>query len=100
MNMKVLWRVVVIALALASLPAFARAPFRVEIIAQHDGQRVEGAEACFFHSGDGTGPLEAFLQTREVRCLPADQVLELPAGRWWSYVRDAGHQVAAARTSR
>lgn len=83
-------------LILASLPVFAAVPDRVEIFARLDGQRVSGGEACFFRAGDGPGPLASFLKSREIRCLPADRALELPAGRWWYYVRNMDRNLIGA----
>lgn len=98
--MRTRWICAVAALALVGIPAFAAVPYRLEVIAQLGDQRVADAEVCFFHAGEGTGPFEAFLETRGVRCLPADQVLELPPGRWWFYVRQSERNLISTNPSR
>ncbi|MDQ3281813.1 MAG: hypothetical protein M3Q69_10400, partial [Acidobacteriota bacterium] len=76
---------VVAAFAAATFPV--RGSFRANFVARHDGRQLAGAEVCFFRAGDVTAPLDAFLQEPDARCLTADQVLTVPPGRWFYYLR-------------
>lgn len=74
---------IVVAAGLAfSTPLFA---FRAEFIVSKGGERVPGAEVCFFRAGGSANPFERYLFTDEVRCLPADKVIAIPPG-YWNYV--------------
>jgi hypothetical protein len=50
-------------------------------------ERIDGAEVCFSR-GREAGPVqERLVSGPEVRCLPADSILALPAGSWRLFVR-------------
>jgi hypothetical protein len=63
---------------------------RNEFIATFEGKRVAGAEVCFFRPGDGPDPIDLYLRSDEVRCLPADDVIDIPAGRWLYFIKAPG----------
>lgn len=76
---------------LVSLIGFASSAhaYRAEIFAMHEGKRVAGAEVCLFRGASGIAdPFATFLQTDEVTCLPADQVIDIPPGLWHVFARD------------
>jgi hypothetical protein len=60
---------------------------RLEFIAQYKGERVAGVEICFWRAGEETDPVSLFASSPEVRCVSADDVLEIPVGRWLYYLR-------------
>src|SRR5438046_5880673 len=64
-------------LLLLLAPALYAGQVRMEFIARAGGQRVAGAEVCFFKAGFGPGPVDKFAG-EDLRCLPADQVIEMP----------------------
>jgi hypothetical protein len=73
---------------LFALPA---AGMRTEYIARHDGARIPGAEVCFFRASPDAGYFGQFLRSNDVRCLPADDVIESAPGRWNIFaVHEAG----------
>ena len=82
---------IVVFLLLAT--ALKAAEFRVEFIARANGERVAGAEVCFFRAGYGPGPVEKFAAQEEFSCLPADKVIEVPAGRWVFVLRHQGKKL-------
>jgi hypothetical protein len=61
--------------------------YRAEFIVTHAGRRLPDAEVCFFRADGLRDPIEQFLASARSRCLPADQVLDLPAGDWNVYAR-------------
>jgi hypothetical protein len=79
-------------LVVAAYPARAE---RIEFLAQHAGERVEGAEICFYRAGATSEPFERFLVSPEVRCFSADQVLLIPGGRWTYYTRHLGRSLVS-----
>src|SRR5687767_12541009 len=60
--------------------------FRAEFIAFRDSERLAGAEVCFLQ-GDPDNQLTSYFSGSEMRCLPADKVLELPVGSWHFFGR-------------
>lgn len=60
---------------------------RTEYIAQWQEDRLLGAEVCFFPAEADDGFFLKFLSSAEVRCLPADQVIDVPAGNWNIFLR-------------
>jgi hypothetical protein len=56
---------------------------RVEVLPVfEDGSSPPKAAACFFRAGDRDDFFSKFLSSNDVRCLPADKVLDLPIGSW------------------
>jgi hypothetical protein len=66
----------------------------LEFTPERDGHLVRGAEVCFFRAIDTDDPVAEFLSSDEVRCLSADQVIELPTGRWSYYLRHREEKLA------
>ena len=56
--------------------------YRLEFSANFDGKRVPGAEICFFRAATADNPFGRYLTSDDVRCLPADMVVDLPGGQW------------------
>lgn len=71
------------ALLLSAAQTYA---YRVEFIARVGGERITNAEVCLHRGTDGHGPVATLLATDEVRCLPADEIIDVPAGVWSFYV--------------
>src|SRR5689334_11642811 len=80
-------------LLLLLAPALYAGQVRMEFIARAGGERVAGAEVCFFKAGLGPGPIDKFAGEENLRCLPADQVIEMPDGRWVFVVRHQGKKL-------
>ena len=81
--MRILSTILILAGALGA-PAVAE---RVEFIAEWEGARLPGAEVCFFPSSANDGFFAKFLDSNDVRCLSADDVLEVPGGNWNYFLR-------------
>ena len=67
---------------------------RIEFVAWYDGKRVEQAEICFF-PGDVENLFRSYFKSDDVRCLPADQVHEIPVGVWHFFARHRRGLVSA-----
>lgn len=64
---------------------------RIEFLAQCDRTRLLGSRICFFAGQELADPIANYLGTDDVRCFPADLVLEVPKGRWHFYAEhDSG----------
>lgn len=61
---------------LIALPAFA---YRREYAVTWDGQRKPGSEVCFYR-GERGDAFALFFTPGDVRCLPADAILDFPPG--------------------
>lgn len=61
--------------------------YRFEFIASVDGERKGGAEVCFHAARDPHNPAKRFFASNEVRCLPADYIVDVPAGAWNVFTR-------------
>jgi hypothetical protein len=88
------WFIWVILLA-AARPVAAG---RTEFFAMRDGQRLTGAEVCFFKGGDYDNVLAGFLTSQDVRCLPADDIIQMPSSNWNVYLTHEDGFVSAAPT--
>jgi hypothetical protein len=86
-------------ISLLLLSAPAAWAYRVEFIATVDGERLAGAEICLFRGGEGDDPATRFLGSNDVRCLPADNVLDMPSGVWNFYARHSDGWVSAHGSS-
>lgn len=75
-----------------SAPAFA---YRVEFMNMRNGQRVAKSDVCFFPSASSQNPFGHFLASDDVRCLSADDVIELPPGQWNYFGRTADGSTSA-----
>jgi hypothetical protein len=75
-------RAVVAAVVLAT-PAFAA---RTEFIGLLDGKRVTGGTACFYPAVADDGFFAKFLSSDDIRCLPADKIIDMPVGNWNMYL--------------
>lgn len=78
---------IVAAMAIA-LPVSA---YRVEFIANVDGKRVAGAQVCFYPASSAQEAFARFLSSNDVRCVAADNVIEIPPGHWNYFVRAGGY---------
>ncbi|HUP64434.1 MAG TPA: hypothetical protein VM557_04045 [Thermoanaerobaculia bacterium] len=70
-------------LAILATSAFGS---RVEFVTKVEGERIQGSEVCFF-PGISTNQLLRDFSSGDVRCLAADQVIELPSGGWTFFAR-------------
>lgn len=73
------WCILLLAVA---IPASA---IRTEFVAVRDGKRLTGAQACFFSGGPYENILASFFASHDIRCLPADDIVEMPATNWNIY---------------
>lgn len=55
---------------------------RVEFVVRHAGERVSGAQVCFWPAKRDDGFFAKFLSSHDVRCVPADQIISIPEGNW------------------
>jgi hypothetical protein len=63
---------------------------RVEFITLLDGKRLAGSEICFFRGADDArSPASLFLASDDVRCVSADDVLDMPRRAWNFYARNS-----------
>jgi len=61
---------------------------RIEFKTFYDGTRVEGSEVCFLPKSFEHDRVAGLLATREMKCLPADTILQIPRGEWYFYARN------------
>jgi len=87
-------RSVVLAVLLVSAAVRASA-YRAEIIATRGGTRLRGSEVCFFPGREGETPIGRLFATNTTRCYSADQVIDLPPGRWNFYTKSSDGWIAA-----
>jgi hypothetical protein len=76
--------------------------YRVEFIASAKGERLVGSEICFHRGLNLHEPASLYFSSDDVRCLPADQIIDLPSGVWAFYGRHrdgwiTAHGAAIAR---
>jgi hypothetical protein len=76
--------------------------YRVEFIAIAKGERLVGSEICFHRGLNLHEPASLYFSSDDVRCLPADQIIDLPSGVWAFYGRHrdgwiTAHGAAIAR---
>ena len=83
-------------LFVAALPALAA---RERFIVRNNGQELSGAEVCLFQAGDDSDPFMLHLSGNEIRCLPADRVIDIPPGKWFFYGRRGDDLVSAQVTT-
>lgn len=79
----------------AAAPAWA---YRIEFLVTLDGVRVPEAEVCLFQATSATNPWGHFLEGNALHCLPADDVIEIPQGRWNFFARHRSGFVGAGRS--
>jgi hypothetical protein len=92
--MRILWRSLTVVATVATACA-ALGSLRIDFAAQVDGRRLAGAEVCFYPAGDDRSPADLHLFSRGVRCVPADSVVEMPAGRWLYYMQHSDGYVSS-----
>lgn len=68
--------------------------YRLEFFARHDGERVSHAEVCFFAAEQPRDIYRRFFASAEVRCLSADDVIDVPPGNWNVYARSGNSLVS------
>jgi hypothetical protein len=78
--------------ALFSLPASA---YRFEFITMVGSERLTGSEVCLYKGLDLHGPASMFLASDDVRCFPADQLIDVPQGVWAFYARHPDGWISA-----
>src|SRR5687768_15373025 len=69
-----------LALMTACLALTAQA--RTEYFTTFEGQRLSGSEVCFFQAESDGVFSRRYFASPDVRCLPADDVIDLPTGTW------------------
>jgi hypothetical protein len=71
---------------------------RFEFVVRAHGERLPGAEVCFY-PGDPATSASLLFGTSDVRCVPADKIIDVPPGVWNFYARhDDGWVTAHAST--
>jgi len=86
-------RTIFVALVCAvALRSFAA---RQRFLVRYDGQPATGSEVCIFPAGDESDPFALYLSGREVRCFPADKVLDIPPGKWFFHAKRGKDLVSA-----
>jgi hypothetical protein len=83
------------ALAITAPNLFA---VRVEFKAYYKSARVEGSEVCFLPKSLEEQDVPGLLATRDVSCLDADKILDVPRGSYYFYVRNKTGLVAPHRS--
>jgi len=90
-----LMRIRAAALALLLIGTTRLHAYRVEFITVRGQERIAGSEVCLHRAGDGQGPVAMFFASPDVRCLPADQIIDVPSGAWSFYARHTDGYVSA-----
>jgi hypothetical protein len=75
-------------LAFAILGAPAVRADRREYRVTANGVRQAGSEVCFFRGASHADPFSLFFAHGEVKCLPADDVLDFPPGLFHAFARN------------
>ena len=84
---------VAILTVLTTIPIYG---YRSEYVVTLDGKRKPGSEVCFF-GADSTGDaLSLYFSYRKAACLPADSVLDFPAGTFHVFARHAEGYVSGS----
>lgn len=79
--------------AIVALPVLA---YRLQYAVTWEGQRKVGSEVCFYRGVRGD-PFALFFSSGDVRCLPADSVLDFPPGLIHLFARHEDEFVSAPR---
>jgi hypothetical protein len=87
--------VILAALAFTASNVFA---VRVEFKAYYKSARVEGSEVCFLPKSFEAQDVPGLLATRQMRCLDADKILDVPRGSYYFYVRSSAGLVGPHRS--
>jgi hypothetical protein len=74
--------------ALVLLGAQRAAAVRIEFKTIYNEIRIPDSEVCFF-PGDASNQLKSYFQSNDVRCVPADKVLDVPRGAWHFFARSS-----------
>lgn len=70
---------------------------RKEYAVTYDGSRVKGADICFFAASGFDSPSANYFNGQDkIVCLPADDVLDVPPGRWHVFARQKTRLLASA----
>jgi hypothetical protein len=69
---------------LVAVPVFA---YRREYIVTAAGERKTGSEVCFYRGASASDAISLYFSHDRVACLPADSVLDLPAGLFHVFAR-------------
>ncbi|HYC89810.1 MAG TPA: hypothetical protein VEO54_11405 [Thermoanaerobaculia bacterium] len=83
----------------AALVAAPLSAHRVEFVATVDDERAAGSEVCFFPAAASDHSFGLFLSSGDVRCLPADQVIEIPPGKWNFFTRHERGLISSTPTT-
>ena len=78
---------------MTTVPAAARYDFVLTV----DGKRLADGDICFFPMGPVRNGLMALLASGDVRCLPADLLIDMRRGRWSYFARHADGYVSVHR---
>ncbi len=71
-----------VAITLVALVVHGRVDFRI----RYAGERLPGSEVCFYPM-DLANPFSVFATAGQVRCLPADKLIEIPPNGFGVYAR-------------
>lgn len=74
----------VLSAAIAAPAAADRREYKVTV----NGARLIGSEVCFYASTSHKDPFSLFFSYDEVGCLPADEILDFPAGTFHAFARN------------
>lgn len=69
--------------------------YRFEFITTVSGDRLPGSEVCFYKGLSFQDPAAMYLTSDDVRCFPADKLIDVPLGIWVFYARHADGWVSA-----
>jgi len=75
-----------LSLVLLLLSAVPAAAYRREYVVTWEGKRMAGSEVCFYRGVRGDA-YSLFLSPTDVRCLPADAILDFPPGLIHTFAR-------------
>jgi hypothetical protein len=67
--------------------ATSASAFRFEFLALSNGHRIPHADICFFSATSQGDIYSRLFSSADVRCLSADDVIDLPPGKWNFYAR-------------
>lgn len=88
-------RVLLLSLAAGGLFCAPAAALRFEFEVLREGERLAGSEICFQPAASGDDAIARWFSSSDLRCFPADQVLDFPAGRWNYFARHAEGWISA-----
>jgi hypothetical protein len=85
--------VAILTILLTTSPGYG---YRSEYIVTLEGKRKPGSEVCFFGADSTRDPFALYFSYRKAACLPADSVLDFPAGIFHVFARHAEGYVSGS----